>query len=177
MNSSSKNFILLGLAVIANVAAVSAYLYVFGGIKEKNEQISRLEDDIIVKQEQIVEDTSLKATLEQTEKDRNRIFSYFVHEEEVADFISTIERLGKSAGTAVEINSVADEKSADDLGSLTLSLLSRGTWQDTINFLAMLENLPYKVTVDDSTFDASRSEKGVVLWSMHATLKAITAKK
>lgn len=96
----------------------------------------------------------IQKTLEDSAEDREKINSYLVTEDTVVDFIQVVESLGRDAGVGLDVNlvsfeevSVGEDPKAEKVETkLLIQMVSNGNWQNTFQFIALLENLPYKIS-------------------------------
>lgn len=68
---------------------------------------------------------------------------------ELINFIELLESTGKKMGLALTISSVRDDPKVKTEVRLTVETL--GNWEPSIRFLRMLQSLPYKSNIEEST--------------------------
>jgi len=85
---------------------------------------------------------SLRSSLRETDKGREKIETLFVDEDNVIDFLSRIESVGEVSGADVDLISFQEEN-----GSLVLNLEVRGKFSSIFDFTKLVELLPYKVSI------------------------------
>lgn len=143
------------VSIVLAVAIFVIYGFVFYDIKAKNEQISSLTNDV---QQLRSKDDILKATktiLDQNKDLISQLDSYFIPADGVVGFIRILESVGKFSGIDMTINSVGtetDSKVKDDIKEiLRLHVKTNGSWENTFYFLSILENLPYRIDVEEAT--------------------------
>jgi hypothetical protein len=149
MEKTKKNII---MAIIINLIIWSAVVFIAWDIKLINRQIV---SSLASSEKDLKKDESLR-TIKKSLADNaeliGKINSYFVTPDEVVSFIELIENLGKESGVSLSIGSVTtgpDSKNKDDFKEvMKLRLETLGTWRDTYQFLSIIENLPYKETVE-----------------------------
>jgi hypothetical protein len=152
MKDAQKTKKTMIISIVLAVAAFIIYGFLFLNIKAKNEQISSLANDA---QDLHSKDDVLKATktiLDQNKDLISQLDSYFIPADGVVGFISLLEGVGKYSGVDMTINSVgteADTKAKDDIKEiLRLHIETDGSWKNTFYFLSVLENLPYRIDVE-----------------------------
>ncbi len=140
--SNSKKFLLI--AVAFNIFAAGAFGLIFFQVKGKNEHVSNLinEIDRAVTQEQTL--SSIKALVQETEKNRAKLADYFIGKEGVVSFIEELEALGSRTGVEVTIDAVEEKVSAGSTQTeeLRLTLHFGGTWSSVVQYIGLLELLP-----------------------------------
>jgi len=83
-----------------------------------------------------------------------KLDSHFVADDEIINFIETIEDLGEDSGAEIEVTSVgvgnksvkkADQASISEF--LNLDFKIEGSFAQIFHFLSMLEKLPFRIDV------------------------------
>ncbi|MBX4198801.1 hypothetical protein KW800_00790 [Candidatus Parcubacteria bacterium] len=102
----------------------------------------------------------LRALKQSEADDIARLDKVAVTKTELVDVISQIESFGKSLGLGVTIASISGGTSSATGTPMTVKIAvdSTGTWASNLTLLHMLENLPYKASVDDAKL--AQSDKG-----------------
>lgn len=155
------------ILIASAIAALLAFL-LFGGlfwiIKTQNENIAILASEAhqsFAKDEAV---RSIKASFEKNKEALQSIDSFFISKDGVVDFINSLDTLGKQYGVTLNIGEVTSEvdlKVKDDFKeTLKLRLDASGSWNSVMNFLTALENLPFRIKVDQVSIGlASASDK------------------
>lgn len=169
MEYSSKTKQIL-LTIIVLVIAVSiAYAMLFLNIKEKNNNISALSNEIDIVLQKEIKLRSVKHLINDTEQDRVKLDSHFVTDDEVVNFIEKIENLGTDSGTKVEVISVyvddvnkevTNQAAINEL--LYLDFKTEGSFAQMFHFLSMLEKLPFKIDIPQVNFEKTLDGTGKV---------------
>ena len=102
-------------------------------------------------------------------------------EESLADFLGFVERLAKESGVKIHISSLGrDDGSSNNLiETLTLTLSVEGSWSSWFNFLRMIEELPYDVSISKvavSTSPKETSTNNAWFGTLDFTVKAFSSK-
>lgn len=89
----------------------------------------------------------------------------------LVNVISMIEDTGKSLGLVITISSISGGTSSASNTPMTVRIAveTSGPWSPNLSFSHLLENLPYKVSVDESKL--TRTEK---TWQGHYVLSLTT---
>jgi Tfp pilus assembly protein PilO len=142
---------ILVFTVFLAFASVVFYILFFNNIKEKNNTISAIANDIDIAIQKETKLKSVKDIIKDTKQGREKIDTYFIKDDEIINFIEEIEKIGRDIGVDVEIISVSisDSKLQQDNISelLNLSLEAQGQWGRVFHFLAFIENLPFKINI------------------------------
>jgi Tfp pilus assembly protein PilO len=151
MNATKGIKKILTTGLVLNIVVWGLYSVVFWQIRAQTQNVSVLSSEA---ENETKKDETLriiKTSLSESGNDILLLDSYFVSQEEVDDFIGSMETLGKDMGVNLSVGSVAVEpdKGKDDFKEfLRLKVGINGPWANVIDFLSALENLPYKVRLD-----------------------------
>lgn len=96
------------------------------------------------------ETAGLVKMVEDTKSSRNKLSSYFVSKESIISFIEELESLSRQANVVLSIDTPTEEKEAPQSKqvSLRFNIKTSGSWGDTMYFIRLVENLPYKIFTD-----------------------------
>lgn len=135
------------LSIVAGVCFVvfCLYTYTFYEIRDQTRDslglLETLERDVVRRDKF----EGIEKTLKNLEEKAQSIDSFVVTEDGIVSFLEVVEELALEQG--VELTKKI-EKHEDETGSqLRLTLSTQGSWEVTQNMLALIENLPYSITV------------------------------
>jgi len=160
-NKKTKN--LLTLTVIATILALVGFFLLFFNIKNRGEEISRLQNEIDLAYEQTGRLDSLKAILTDTESQRNSLAKSVVASEGVVVFAEMLERLGAELKVEVRIDALETKPALEEqvgLELLAIRLTAIGGWRGVSTFFAALESLPYGLRLSQVSLSQSAGGKG-----------------
>lgn len=169
MRHSSKTKQILLISVISVIAVSALYVMLFLNIKEKNNNISALvnEVDIILQKE--IKLRSVKHIINDTKDDRAKLDSHFVADDEIINFIETIENLGADSDVKVEVTDVSVSSAGAEADSqvniselLNLNFKIEGSFAQMFHFLSMLEKLPFKIDILRVNFEKVSDESRII---------------
>jgi Tfp pilus assembly protein PilO len=168
MNSKKiKRFIIVFSFI--NIVLFGMYGYLFYVVNDKNKETAVLyaaSHQQAADKEKI---QGLERTLKDTAKDRDSISKYFVSKTNAVTFIEQIEKVGKSANVVLSVNTVSDD--AKDMGGIQLSFSATGGFSDIYRLIALVESLPYKVTLKKTDIQKTEERKeGVAVWKGNFTV-------
>lgn len=116
----------------------------------------------------------IKSDIKNTLGDYERINSFFVSSDGLVDFIQYVENMGKEAGVSVLTRSVTNKNGSQNNPSenypegfkeeIIISFDVYGSLKNNLNFLDLIEHLPYKISVLGASFekiDQKTTEKDV----------------
>lgn len=154
MEHSSKTKQILLSTVVMIIAVPVLYIMLFINIKEKNNNVSALTNEVDIVLQKEIKLRSVKFLIRDTLQERADLDSHFVADDEIIDFIETIENLGADSGAKIEITNVSIssiEKKEDDQVNiselLNLDFKIKGRFIQMFHFLSMLEKLPFKIDI------------------------------
>jgi len=154
-----KTKLLFVTAVVLNIAVVGMVVLTMYRIGEQETQIALLNGLIHEQQQSEEKLKSTRRLMVDTETERVKIDALFVSEDDIVGFIEKIESLGRHAGVSLELKSVDDSKTEDNV--LSLRFTTNGNWESTFYFLALVESLPERIEVDGVNLrNTSRTEGG-----------------
>lgn len=154
MRSFSKTITSLLIAVGAFLLACTAYALLFISIRDKNIEISALQQGVDTSSGRAALLLSAKNALDATAKDRADLDAYFVSNDDVVSFIEDIEGLKVATGAdikVVSVNVAADSKNTS-VQTLTLSTTIDGSWNQQMHALSLIESMPYRTNVSSVQF-------------------------
>lgn len=148
---------------------------------------AKLRQEIAAESSRRDELVAIRGSLQETVDKKERLASLFIASEQVPDFISSIEELGRGVGLTVNTKSVdvvSDqfyEAASKEL--LTISIHSKGSWKATMQFLALIESLPHKTSlqtfrtkISESTGDSKDESDAKGPWESDFVLEAVKNK-
>jgi len=157
---------ILAAIALVTLSAGAAYTGLFIYIKNTNEEIAEL-SNAIDQQIQVEERLrSIENIMTDTVLGRATLDGYFVGQDDIVQFIETVEALSELTGEDVTIVSV-DVDEGDSVSAyqfLRLRLTTKGVWEETVHFLALLEALPNYVIVDRGNLKLRLGDEGAEEW-------------
>lgn len=174
----NSHIIFLIFSIAGIVLSVGVFLYGINLIRNTTKKTS----DILSKTEEIVKKNSelstIKKTISATEEDRAKLLTYFVTDKSIVAFLEYLESLGDITDTDASIRAV--DLGKDD-NSVVVSISSTGSYSNLIRFSKLIENMPYRIEVQNFAFVArsSTSEDGLDVsnWEVNITIKLISYMK
>lgn len=135
--------------IILTIAAIAFYVLFFGNIKEKNENISLIKNEVNIAVQKEINLRSVKDLIKETKEDRLKLDTYFIADDKVVDFIENLEQLSKYAGVDIEVVSVdvSQDVKKNMSESLDLDFKVSGKWRDIFHLLTLIENMPLKIKI------------------------------
>ena len=141
--------------LVATLIVVAGYGILFYVIKLANISIATAYIGIEAREKQSSTADSLKKTLESYKDDIDLVSRNFVNSDGAVSFIEYLENLGKSVGAEVVIQDVVESDAssvASKKSQLRFRIVAQGSWKSVYRFLALLENAPYVILVENAEF-------------------------
>ncbi len=148
---------LLVVAIVLGLAVISL-LGLWWWLAGFNSQARILSNDILVlRNESLYRAETLRSASLATEP-KAKLDNYFINQNTLAQFIEQLEIMGRESGVKLKLNQ------ANDKEGLHLELLTEGTFSQNLNFIHLLESMPFygqltrvALTQIDKTWSASIS--------------------
>lgn len=138
------------VAICFNLLFLGVSTYVVILIQQKKQHISELKsriEDLTNQKENL---KSIKDNISKTAPLRQLVDSYFVPKDGTVQFLNLIHKLGQENNLTSKVINVDEEVatvSPELFELLNLEVEVSGTWSDVYHFVALIELLPYKVSV------------------------------
>ena len=167
MRINSKHYLMLFLGLCSVIATGLGYFYVYDSVIVNSQKKAALIREIEIdfdnkKNEQFLSDVN-KAT----EQDRTKLANYFISEDRVLDFITSIENLEKISSTTVVLSSLSNDNTSS---RIRVSIDIKGGWSNVKSALALIENLPYSINIDNINLSSDSTGK----WNMVLSVRALS---
>ena len=177
-------FLVFAIFTVLLVLSVYAYMYRLVDISEKEVAAAKIEAGLSAQSKS--RDEELTKVYEASRDKWSRLPEFFLTSEGVVGFIEALEALGPAVGGKVTISAIG----ADDIDPVKPNketyvrahLASVGSWQDMIKILALAENLPFMISINNVRLDQSDSADGLSVkdegkktadhWSMSFDIQA-----
>lgn len=159
-----KNKVNLIFLMSSLCAVLSISLYVYLYISVNNDKT--IVNELILKNREDAQKINELERIERNLKSNlaigNKLSGYFVKTDSIVDFIQKIESIINSNNVSGSVDSVSESKIADalyqNMSDLNLSITAKGDWNGLIKLVGLLENLPYKSTIDNVNFSNIKLE-------------------
>ncbi|MEX0672607.1 MAG: type 4a pilus biogenesis protein PilO [Candidatus Paceibacterota bacterium] len=157
MSSSIKTLSISCLVVLVVSGIVIGFFY---EIRSVNSEANAIAEQVRVERERQQRSESVQETLENNVQEINSLGSYIVGADETPDFLSMVEEVGTQSGATISTESVEtlDEDESDQGELLQMNVVISGSWQEVYRSVALIETLPFKITV--TAFNFSQKSTG-----------------
>lgn len=149
--NNSKESTLLVIFIIACLALGGIYYFAFNDLLKTKKDIVFAREEAMRSKAESDQIEVFKKNIASTLDSQNTLSKIYINEDEIINFITMVEDLGKESGVIVVTESI-DAKESDELKDknkeiLSVSLNTSGSFSDSIKYLELIENLPYKIQI------------------------------
>lgn len=146
------------LVLIASLFAAAACYFMVSKIYGRRETVLSLRKNLLINEKKTADIESLRRLASDIKLQKEKIESMFIKEKDMIRLIESLESISAVAtGTSVKINSISPQAKGI---KPTLSFSAVGSFEQVFNYLHFLENMPYLIIIDKSSFQrVEKSEK------------------
>lgn len=147
MNHLAKTKKILLIVILLNLVVAGFYYHLFSKIREKNEHIALIENNIMAESVKANMLALAKTQVTETAAKREALDGFFIKTDSVVPFLNYIQTLAAHTNVKLKISNVSIEPINDNnsFEILRLNLEASGEWQNLYRFGAQIELMPYKV--------------------------------
>ena len=154
-NKKTKIVLFVWLAIF--IVLTSLVVFEFINLKNENESVQTLEQDIIQERDSLQAFEILVKSASNIKGDTEKANVFFIKRDEVVNFLDTIESLAFTTNTKVSIQSVNDKGETPNNKILSVEVHAQGTYSNLYYLLRMLENLPFQTEIQNVRLSKSGS--------------------
>lgn len=170
---------LLVISLLSCAVAAGAYVLSIRTVEDKVEHAKVAIAEIANEEKKGENEKNLVEIMDATGPDRARLPVLFVSDDGIVDFIEEVESIGPSSGASLSLSAInAGDISAMEpgaIGSIKSHVLVNGPWASVMRTLRMIENMPYRVTVDNVRLDRA-GEGRAASWKMDLDIDVLMMK-
>jgi hypothetical protein len=154
------------LVLVANVAALVGYYFLFRYVKNQSQHASALVNAIDSGAQKSGSLSQLKSIVKDTTDDSQKLVGLLLPNGDEVAFIEQIESLAKTSDLGVKTDNVSSVAGNQNTKVFQMQFTTTGSWSSSLYFLSQLQNLPYNIHLVGVSFDkAPSSAKGTsVAW-------------
>lgn len=174
-----KKLLLVSLSLL--VVLVADYL-LFANIRERTASVNAIVDqnNTLIGEES--QTSSFKTLYEDSSADRASLDSFILAKSNQVAFVGSLGSLANTSGATLTISglgtsqdlSPSDPASAAGVQFLNASLKVQGTWTQVTHFLALIESLPYSLSVDTLELEKDTANAKASQWDGTFTIHVLT---
>lgn len=168
--TSSKYILIVG--ILLALLSWGGYVFFLWDLSAQKEEINNLKAEVDFNEKRNIEIREMLKFLESKENQIKDIESYFLvyNEQSIVAFIKKIEEIGEKTGVNLEIFNLSP-LNQDDEKYLKASIDIRGEWDKVNKMIALIEHVPYKVSITNLNL-----KKEFDLWSASLEINILTIK-
>lgn len=146
--TSSKYILIIG--ILLTLLSWSGYVFFLWDMNAQKTNINNLKAEVNFYEERNVEIREMLSFLENKENQIRDIESYFLvyNEQSIVNFIKKIEELGDKTEVSLDISNLSP-LNQNDKKYLKASIDIRGEWVKVNKMIALIEHVPYKISITD----------------------------
>jgi len=107
-----------------------------------------------------------------SKEERAYVSGLIIDKDEIVTFIEEIEEIGIDTETDISISTIDSNdtsiKKDGDIGYLRSHIVVKGSWQNTMRALLLIENMPYGIVVNNIRLEGREDR-----WDMSLDVKAL----
>ena len=180
MKVNSKHYVLISVGFLTLAVSISCYCYLYSVTFSQAEQYSALVQEIKDNEANNYKEVKMLNMSSSTAEKRAMLSSYYITDDQILNFIKSIENIAKESSTEIVLSAVsADELDAKDKGTtghIKLHAEIKGNWLNVNKALALIENLPYSVSTTVAQFNAEVGDDLSVDLDKNPNKKAVPVK-
>ncbi|MBX4198487.1 hypothetical protein KW782_04120 [Candidatus Parcubacteria bacterium] len=146
---TKKVVAILGIMVVLAIAAVCGLFWMIRNNVQKTTDAENSANERTLAGEKLKE---LETFAQEEGSELERVTTRVIAKDGVVAFIEMIERHARDLGLAIEVQGAKERahESMQEYQILELSMRTQGSWVANYRFLTLLENAPYKLTVQSA---------------------------
>lgn len=151
MQTDTRAKQVLVIASLYLVLILAGYIFLFFHIQNKSTEANTIQEEIALIREQNAQFRNLSGVVKNIDTNREKLNNFFVDDEKIVGFLETLESLSDSSGAEVKVKTINEiEKEKNKPAQLSLNVTAEGSWGEVYHFLSLLENIPLKLTLDQT---------------------------
>lgn len=148
---TSKKIIYFLILVVLCLCGV--YYFVFSDIKSKNENISKLSNELSFQMKTYEYMAEMQRAVNDADEDITLVDNSIIPADGDVEFIENLELIAKNNGLTITIDSLVfeEEASVKDASMTVLKVKAKteGGWTGTYKFLSQIESMPLKIKINN----------------------------
>ena len=147
MHNKGNTTLIFCLSTATVLITLGAFIFFFKVIENKNKHTSNVLITLANKEKQKENNENLIKQISEVSDTKSQIDSYFVDPNKIDSFINYLENLGTESGANLKVKGF--ETKIDSGNSLNVKVSAKGTFNNVISTLMLIEDAPYKLMVTD----------------------------
>lgn len=147
----NKTILILIISIITAVFAILVFIFFMKVIKNKNEHISAVTAILGEKMREKEESVLYAERIAEIKTLQSSINNYFINIKKVDTFVDYLEQIGTNMKSVISVKNI--EIPEKDGGVISVKLLIAGTFEEVMNTVNYLENIPYQIDIIQVNLD------------------------
>ncbi len=164
-NSSTKSLLIF----FSFLSVLFLAILIFGVyyIKSKTTHIHELVSKVELNSNNGLLIQTIKSSQNATTSEISELENISLSKDKLVNFIEMLEQMAKEIGLKVQIVSVSAEENSDkdktDAQKVNIKIETTGSWKPTIQFVHLIENLPYRTIINSSDLSVDKNGTASVI--------------
>ncbi len=171
-NSIIRNILIV--VIIVDIAVISVYGFLFYKIKTTIESSGTLVSNLELIQNRDKRFAEIQKTIQNIEERVGQLDSFVLKENNLITFLKLMETIASEQNLELktQIKRIEVSREKKDAVELQITYNFTGSFTSGMNFIALVENLPYSTTVDSVSLQKTKTgEDEASLWSGGVTFR------
>jgi len=166
-----KTRIITIISIALILVAIGGYIFIQGMISHKLSDLREIKKEITIADNKFFQLRNQNQLLYQKgNKSENFLNTLFLSEDEVVQFIESIEGIDSVLGTKTSISKIEEQVNPNTKNKeISLSITSTGTFDQLLKMNKLLENMPLEVSFTSNNLNKEVSAEGEFLSSWKLT--------
>lgn len=172
MSNITRTKTLLIIALGALVVAVGIYVFMYRAVVRAYTTLVTTELEYTAVTREREQRDEVRAFVTETSEMRSELAGYLLASDDPIDFLNLLEQMGQEANVLLTVVSLSREEPVVAKGTnndiqapqVRVALLVEGAWENIYHLLALLETMPYSLSIDRVHVTEEKTETGFV-WS------------
>lgn len=171
INSTILLSVLLAIALVASFVAIvywNKQIWSFAEYVRDQRQVLRNEQAAV----QFL--SNVDKEIKQVHEYSDFFDGFYVNKDSILSFIQKLETVARASNTKMQIQNVTPgETVADKYNYVNVTLQSTGSWESVQKFIALIERMPYFVSIKVLNLSVGGGE-GATTWNASMTITTVT---
>jgi len=155
----NNTILILIFSIIATILAVCLFIFFWKVIENKNEHISVVLNTLEEKMKEKEDAMTFAQKITEIKLLQDSIDSHFLDSNKIDRFVDYLEEIGLELGSDVSVESIEILSESENIISVQLSTV--GTFQEVMETIAYLENIPYQVDITQIYLNRNMKQENI----------------
>ncbi|MDE2188804.1 MAG: hypothetical protein KGJ35_03715 [Patescibacteria group bacterium] len=173
----SQHYILLFVSILTVCVAAISYNFLYHQALSKAEAAAVAEAKVASMAATSIEEKKTAEIFATTATERSQLSDSMVSEGNAVPFIDSVEGIAAKSGATISLSSLSSgTDSASSHATVLASVTIRGSWQNALRALELLENLPYAISMQNLNLTETNSSdaKSAPQWTINVSLSVLS---